>query len=418
MFSRMGSAAFKKDITNTVLLCKHLGNPQNKFKTIHVGGTNGKGSVSHMLAAILQKNGYKTGLYTSPHLYDFRERIRINGEMISEDFVVAFVEKIIPQIEKLEPSFFEITVGMAFEAFAEQKVDVAIIEVGLGGRLDSTNIIHPELSVITNIGWDHMNLLGDSLEAIAFEKAGIIKTNVPVVIGEAIEETKPVFEKKAKEVSAPLYFAEQQYQIINYQLHPNSLEVSYEDVQANSLTIKTDLAGIYQVQNIRTVLAAIEQLRVIGFKLNQHLSIKAFETVKQTTGLMGRWEMLQQKPAVVLEVAHNKEGIEKMVKHLAQLSYRQLHLIIGMVKDKELESVFAQLPKEAAYYFTNAHIPRALLAEQLQGKAKDYGLAGDAFSDVNAALHAALQKASIDDVVIVCGSIFLVAEVDKARLST
>ncbi len=413
MFSRVGSLAFKKDLTNIILLCEHLGNPQKKFKSIHVAGTNGKGSVSHMLAAIFQEAGYTTGLYTSPHLYDFRERIRINGQMISEEFVVSFVEKINPEIDKIEPSFFEITVAMAFEAFAQHEVDVAIIEVGLGGRLDSTNVITPELSIVTNIGWDHMNMLGNSLEEIAAEKAGIIKEKIPVIIGEAGPETKPVFERKAQEVKAPVAYAEELFKPIHYQIAPDLLEVEYTEKNGDQLAIKTDLTGIYQVQNIRTVLAAVKLLRESGWDLGTDTVSSALQHVKKLTGLMGRWEVIHQDPTVVLEVAHNKDGISKMLQHLQHVPFSHLHMIIGMVKDKDVEQVLELLPKTAAYYFTQAHIPRALGANELAGKAAVVQLTGAAYEDVNAALGAALQKASINDVIIVCGSIFLVAEVNR-----
>lgn len=413
MFSRMGSAAFKKDLTNTILLCEHLDNPHQKFKSIHVGGTNGKGSVSHMLAAIFQKAGYKTGLYTSPHLYDFRERIRINGELVSEEFVVSFVERIKPLIEKIEPSFFEITVAMAFEVFAEQNVDIAIIEVGLGGRLDSTNIITPELSVITNIGMDHMNMLGNSLEEIALEKAGIIKKNIPVVIGEWLPQTKPVFEKKANEAGSDIVYADEVFDEVSHEIHPGFLKIRYKEKGGNSVSIQTDLPGIYQVQNVRTVLTAIKTLKQLAWKLDEETVLSALKNVKQTTGLMGRWEVIRQEPAVVLEVAHNKDGIEKMLQHLEQVSYQQLHIILGMVKDKDVEQVLDLLPANANYYFTQAHIPRALPSDQLQEKAKKLLLSGETYEDVNTALKTALQKAAKQDLIIVCGSIFLVAEVDR-----
>jgi len=417
MFSRMGSSAFKKDLTNTILLCDALHNPQTKFKSIHVAGTNGKGSVSHMLAAIFQKAGYKTGLYTSPHLYDFRERIRINGEMISEDFVIDFVERIQPQIEKIEPSFFEITVAMAFDAFAKEKVDIAIIEVGLGGRLDSTNIITPELSVITNIGWDHMNLLGNSLQEIAAEKAGIIKENVPVVIGETLPETKMVFEAKAMALQSAISFAEESFDIIQHNISAQSLSVQYKNKGGEMVSVETDLPGIYQVQNIRTVLTAVNILRQLSWKLDETNVKSALQTIKALTGLMGRWEVIKEKPTVVLEVAHNKEGMTKMLQHLEQLNYNNLHLVLGTVKDKEVNPVLELLPKSAAYYFTQAHIPRALAADELAEKAAAFGLNGNVHDDVNAALKKAIQQASPNDMIVVCGSIFLVAEVDRKMIA-
>ncbi len=417
MFSRMGSAAFKKDLTNIRILCERLDNPHTKFKSIHVGGTNGKGSVSHMLAAVLQTAGYKTGLYTSPHLYDFRERIRINGDMVSESFVVDFVEKTKPIIDEIEPSFFEITVAMAFDYFAAQKVDAAIIEVGLGGRLDSTNIITPELSVITNIGWDHTNMLGNTLREIAGEKAGIIKENVPVVIGETREETKPVFEQTAQQRNAPIFFAEEKYQAVSYEWKKDclTLEILKRDENKNYF-FELDLPGIYQRKNLCTVLASLDALRSYGFPIAHQQISCALKNVKQTTGLHGRWEVIHQNPQVVLEVAHNKDGIEQMLQHLQRICYRQLHFVLGMVKDKDITTILQLLPKEARYYFTQAHIPRALPAVELQQKAESFSLKGGFFDDVNTALQEAVHKAAADDLIIVCGSIFLVAEVDKASI--
>jgi dihydrofolate synthase/folylpolyglutamate synthase len=414
MFSRMGSTAFKKDLTNIRILCERLSNPHTKFKTIHVGGTNGKGSVSHMLAAVLQAAGYETGLYTSPHLYDFRERIRINGEMVSESFVIDFVEKIKPVIEEIEPSFFEITVAMAFDYFSQQKLDVAVIEVGLGGRLDSTNIITPELSVITNIGWDHMNILGNTLEEIAAEKGGIIKENIPVVIGEREDETKTVFEQIAQQKHSPLFFAEDQYQSLSYEWKNDHLLLEVLKANENkTCSFELDLPGIYQRKNLCTVLTSVDQLNRIGFRISQQQMAGALKNVKQTTGLKGRWEVIHKNPVVVLEVAHNKEGIEQMLHHLKKVSYKKLHFIFGVVKDKDITKMLELLPKEAGYYFTQAHIPRALAATELKEKAATFFLHGEAYDDVNAALQKALNNANNNDLIIVCGSIFLVAEVDR-----
>jgi len=407
----MGSVAFKKDLTNTLLLCERLGNPHKKFKSIHVGGTNGKGSVSHMLAAIFQTAGYKTGLYTSPHLYDFRERIKVNGIMCDGDFVVGFVEKIKPAIEEIEPSFFEITVAMAFEFFAQKKVDIAIVEVGLGGRLDSTNVITPELSVITNIGWDHMNMLGNTLQEIASEKAGIIKQGIPVVIGEKKKETEEVFRNTASQKHAPIFFAEDNFSVTDYHLTNDFISVSVTDKMSSTQHYHLDLAGIYQIKNILTVLQAVELLKIWNIN-SQHL-YQALKSVKQLTGLQGRWEVIRQKPTVVLEVAHNKDGIEQMLLHLQKSDYNNLHIIIGMVKDKDVDQVLSLLPQNAHYYFTQAHIPRALDADELAKKASSYSLSGKASTDVNEALLQALRNASEDDLIVVCGSIFLVAEVNR-----
>jgi dihydrofolate synthase/folylpolyglutamate synthase len=413
MFSRVGSAAIKKDLTNTLLICQHLDNPQTKFKSIHVAGTNGKGSVSHMLAAIFQTAGYKTGLYTSPHLYDFRERIKLNGAMVTEDFVITFVERVKPLIESIEPSFFEITVAMAFEFFAEEKIDIAIIETGLGGRLDSTNIITPELAVITNIGYDHMNILGNSLKEIAAEKAGIIKQNVPVVIGEYLKETKPVFDEKAKEKNASVYYAQHYLTDILHSLTRDHLQIIYERMDRLAVKVKTDLQGIYQVDNVRTVLTALQMLNKNNWEISPNDISNGLKNVKALTGLHGRWEVIQTTPTVVLEVAHNENGIKQMLKHIDQLSYHNLHIILGMVKDKEINNILGLLPKNVGYYFTEAHIPRALDGQQLQTEAKRFGLEGKFFDDVNTALKDALSKASPDDLIIICGSIFLVAEVKR-----
>jgi dihydrofolate synthase/folylpolyglutamate synthase len=415
LFSRIGAAAYKKDLTNTLALCEYLGNPHKRFKTIHVGGTNGKGSVSHMLAATLQTAGYKTGLYTSPHLYDFRERIKINGEPVPEAEVIAFTTGIKPLIEELSPSFFEITVAMAFHYFAKEAVDIAIIEVGLGGRLDSTNIIVPELSIITNIGWDHMNLLGDSLEAIAREKAGIIKPNTPVVIGERSAETSPLFESTAAAIGAPIGFAEDSYRIKQYTFGAQTLSIEMEDkATLSSEKFELDLPGIYQLKNSCTVRKAVDILRGQGWKIAQETVAVALANVKRLTGLRGRWEVISQSPTVVLEVAHNKDGVTQLLNHLEKLTYKDLHLVFGMVKDKEAADILSSLPRSACYYFTQAHIPRALPAAVLRKEAATFGLNGDAYPDVNEALAAAKKTAVADDLIIVCGSIFLVAEVDRA----
>ncbi|WP_407520671.1 bifunctional folylpolyglutamate synthase/dihydrofolate synthase [Lacibacter sp. MH-610] len=414
MFSRIGAAAIKKDLHNTIALCEALGNPHTKFKSIHIAGTNGKGSVSHMLAAVLQTAGYKTGLYTSPHLHDFRERIKVNGEMVSEAFVIDFTQRIQPHIEQLEPSFFEITVAMAFEYFAELQVDVAVIETGLGGRLDSTNIITPELSIITNIGWDHMNLLGDSLDKIAFEKAGIIKQQIPAVIGETIPETENVFLQKAKEQEATLLFANDHFTTEEVLMVNNQLQVIVKNnTTGKPLSYELDLAGLYQTKNLCTVLTAVEQLQKSGWKIrNEDISTALLQT-KRINGLHGRWEVLQQHPTVVLDVGHNEDGIKQIVKQLQLCSFQQLHIVIGMVKDKEIEKVLALLPKDAVYYFTKAQISRALDDVILQEKANAFNLKGETYLNVNDALAKAKQCASADDLILVCGSVFLVGEVAR-----
>jgi dihydrofolate synthase/folylpolyglutamate synthase len=413
MFSRQGASAYKKDLTNTLLLCNKLGNPQQQFKSIHIAGTNGKGSTSHMLAAILQKAGYKTGLYTSPHLKDFRERIKINGELCTEGFIIDFVEKMKPAIAEIQPSFFEITVAMAFSYFAEAHVDVAVIETGLGGRLDSTNIITPELSIITNIGWDHMNLLGNTLEAIAGEKAGIIKQHVPVVIGEVIDETKPVFENAAAQKNAPIYYAQQAFSVLEYQQNFTTLMVKLLNNENGDINAyQLDLPGIYQLNNLITILTAVNQLKQQGWQLSNNAIIEGLANAKSLTGLHGRWELLHQSPTVIADVAHNEAGIKQLLHQIELCQYRQLHIVFGMVKDKDPQLVLSLLPTNAQYYFTQAHIPRALNATELTEIAKDYGLVGNTYADVNAAIKAAMQMALNDDLIVVCGSVFLIAEIE------
>lgn len=413
MFSRMGSAALKKDLTNTKILCERLGNPQEKFKSIHIAGTNGKGSVSHMLAAVLQQAGYKTGLYTSPHLYDFRERIKIDGLMIPQAFVVRFVEQVQPWIDEIEPSFFEITVAMAFSFFAAEKTDIAVIEVGLGGRLDSTNIILPELSIITNISLDHTNILGTTIEEIAAEKAGIIKENIPVVIGEKQNDTINVFQKIAQEKKAPLVFAEDQFRVHAFQLQQTALNITVEDAAKKQNVYQLDLPGIYQAKNLLPVLAATKELQQQGFKLEREHLAEALKKVTKITGLAGRWEVIHENPSIILEVAHNEGGIRQMLEHLEALHYHHLHMVLGMVKDKEIDKVLALLPQKASYYFTQAHIPRALDKHQLEMQAQAYNLEGIVCENVNLAISKALDSAIAEDIIIVCGSIFLVAEVNR-----
>ena len=420
MFSRIGAAAFKKDLTNTLAICKHLGDPQQKFKCIHIAGTNGKGSVSHMLAAILQTAGYKTGLYTSPHLKDFRERIKVNGNMISEEVVIGFTQKIKPLIPDIEPSFFEITVAMAFDHFAKEKVDVAVIEVGLGGRLDSTNIISPELSVITNIGWDHMNMLGDSLEKIAFEKAGIIKENIPVVIGETLPETLPVFEKVAAEKKSALSIASQKRQATDWhwtrpapQGHSGGFELIVEVAEEHHTDHKTyhlDLPGLYQLKNLLTTLEICSQLRLKGWNISDEVITKALKQVKKITGLHGRWEIIRRSPLVIVDVAHNAAGISQVLQQVELTEHKDLHIILGVVKDKDAEWILELLPKHARYYFTKAQIPRAMPEDELLKKALRYGLHGKTASNVNTALYHASLNADKEDLILICGSIFVAGE--------
>lgn len=415
MFTRIGAAAYKKDLHNTLALLEPIGNPQSKFKSIHIAGTNGKGSTSHMLAAVFHANGYKTGLYTSPHLKDFRERIKVSDSdqliMISESFVIDFVERMTPQLDLVEPSFFELTVAMAFEYFAEQQVDIAIIETGLGGRLDSTNVIAPELSIITNIGWDHMNLLGDTLDKIAYEKAGIIKQHTPVVIGETLPETKQVFEEKAAVENAVAFYAED-YAITDTQLSMDSIEVLLKK-SGQVLKYKTDLPGIYQQYNLRTVINAIQVLKDKGWQFDDAKTYYALEHVKALTGFHGRWEVIRNNPYVVVDVGHNEDGIKQVLKQITAMQQRvqKVHIIIGMVKDKEVQKVLQLFPHDYKYYFTNAHIPRAMPALELQQKASAFGLSGNIFEDVNDAIRSALSIAGSDDMIVVCGSVFVVGEV-------
>jgi dihydrofolate synthase/folylpolyglutamate synthase len=413
MFSHIGVAAYKKDLVNIDRLCDYLDNPQTRFKSIHVAGTNGKGSTSHMLAAILQTAGYKTGLYTSPHLKDFRERFRIDGEMIPKEFVIDFTERIQPVIDELNPSFFEITVALAFDFFAKENVDIAVIEVGLGGRLDSTNIITPEVSVITNIGWDHMNILGNSLPEIAFEKAGIIKEHIPVVVGEVLPETKPVFEKIADEKQAPLIIANVHEYAAEWQYKNHELEVMVAETETDKReTYRLDLPGYYQTKNLITVLATIKQLQHRGWHIDQPHIHKALKQVKKLTGLHGRWEVIREHPMVVLDVGHNEDGIRQVLAQIELTDHQHLHMVVGFVKDKDITKVLSLLPKEATYYFTRARIPRALPEDELMEKGNAIDLQGESYPDVNAALKAALFKAEKHDLVLVCGSVFVVGEVE------
>jgi len=412
MFSRTGASAIKPSLANTLDLCRWLDNPQEKFRSVHVAGTNGKGSTSHMLAAILQVCGYKTGLYTSPHLKDFRERIRVNGEMVSEEFVVGFTQKALTKIDEISPSFFELSVAMAFEYFRQQEIDIAVIETGLGGRLDSTNVITPEISVITNIGLDHMNILGNTAELIAAEKAGIIKDRVKVVIGESSLETEEVFLATAAERHAPIVFADKKWYVSDWHHQQGYLVTNIVNNHDGSReTFQLDLPGYYQLKNLVTVTETVHQLRSQGFDLPREKVAKALTQVKKLTGLHGRWDIVHRNPSVVLDVAHNADGISQLMKQVELADYHELHVIMGIVKDKEIGPMLQQMPKEAKYYFTRADIPRALSQDTLAEHAKAAGLEGTAYPDVNAALKAALERSSPNDLILVCGSVFVVAEV-------
>jgi dihydrofolate synthase / folylpolyglutamate synthase len=415
MFHRVGAAAFKKDLTNTLALCEALGNPHTKFPTIHIAGTNGKGSTAHALAAILQAQGYKTGLYISPHYKDFRERIKINGTYISKNFVRKFVEKNRPNFDIIQPSFFEMTVAMAFDYFNTEGVDVAVIEVGLGGRFDSTNVITPLVSVITNISFDHIDMLGDTLPLIAFEKAGIIKKGVPVVIGEEHSETRPVFESRAKEENAMIVFASQSIDIQRV-----TSDFEYSDFQVkkglkslpNLDKIKANISGDYQEKNIATVLQTVEILnQTTDFKVSEKAVVDGLSNLKKLTNFIGRWQMLQNEPIILVDSAHNEAGLKLATSQLKALKINSLHIILGFVKDKDFSKVFPFFPRSATYYFAKANIPRGLDAEILRGQAAEYGLKGKAYTSVKRALAAAKRKAGKNDMIYVGGSIFVVGEV-------
>ena len=412
MFTRIGAAAMKKDLHNTIVMCENLGNPQDKFKTIHVGGTNGKGSTSHMLAAVLQQAGYKTGLYTSPHLKDFRERIRINGEMISESFVTSFTAQQKELIESISPSFFEVTVAMAFEYFAVEKVDVAIIEVGLGGRLDSTNIITPELAVITNISLDHTNLLGTTVQEIATEKAGIIKHGIPVVIGEKQEEVADIFIAKAQQSLSELVFANSELQVAEAARKDEYLVASVYQGQACLFKdLKLDLTGRYQLKNILTVIESVRILNQRGFQIPDTAVFSALENTVQLTGLQGRWQLLGKSPLVICDTGHNEAGILEVLENIKATPHQQLHMVIGMLKDKDVTAVLQLLPANAKYYFCQPDLERALPATALAEKALPFGLYGEVYDNVNSALSSAKKQANPDDLIFIGGSTFIVAEV-------
>lgn len=408
MFQRVGAAALKNDLTNTWALCEFLGNPQTKFKSIHIAGTNGKGSSSHMLASVLQSAGYKTGLYTSPHLKEFTERIRINGEEIDKDFVIDFVERVKPAIEQLSPSFFEITVAMAFDYFAQSKIDIAVIEVGLGGRLDSTNVITPMLSLITNISWDHKDLLGDTLQKIASEKAGIIKSMVPVVISERQPETDHVFESKATELSSKIVFASDIFAVER---------ISNEQLQVNGkgemIHLTLDLRGMYQAKNIKGVLACMDELRSQGFILTVEQVLHGLKNVVTQTGLKGRWQKIGEHPLMICDTGHNEAGIREVVTQISQTPHRKLHIVLGLVKDKDISAVLNLLPKEARYYFCQATIPRAMEAEELAQKAGLVNLKGVIIKDVNEAIRTARKNSERDDLIFIGGSTFVVGEIEN-----
>lgn len=388
MYQTQGASAFRKDLTNIRILCEHLGNPEKNLRCIHVAGTNGKGSTSHMLASVFQTAGYKTGLYTSPHLLDYRERIRINGQPIPIDAVMAFVHEHKPFFEKHQMSFFEMSVGLAFWYFREEKTDIAIIETGLGGRLDATNVVTPIASVITNIGMDHMQFLGNSLESIASEKAGIIKENVPVIVGEYLPETKKVFEEKASELYAPIVFA--------------------SDISLPQMA--SDLKGDYQKHNIKTVLATIDAIKN-DWKISDADVADGLLNVSKNTGLRGRWEILGENPLIIADTAHNSHGLRPVMDQLLALDFEKLHIVLGVVNDKDLSEILPLMPKSAKYYFAKPNIPRGLPGGELSEKAGNYGLSGNVFHSIAEAYRNAIHNAGEKDVIYAGGSTFVVAEI-------
>lgn len=412
MFSKQGASAIKKDLVNIKKLCEALGNPHLQFKSIHVAGTNGKGSTSHMLAAVLQKAGYKTGLYTSPHLLDFRERIKINGEMISQEEVIDFVKEHKALFEEIEPSFFEVTVAMAFDYFAKQEVDFAVIETGLGGRLDSTNIIHPLLSVITNISPDHTAILGNTLPEIAREKAGIIKENSPVIISEKSDETAPVFEEIAKEKNSKLIFASSLWETTQIEKTASTLNIQINPIHHPQLTetYELDLNGSYQRKNLIGVLTALDELANLGYPISKENRHYALAHVKALTGLMGRWQTLAQNPLIICDTGHNEQGWKEILLSIRQQKFNHLHMVIGVMADKDIESLLTTLPKEATYYFCRPNFDRALNENALREQAAEKGLIGQAYSSIANAINAAKAAAQPDDLIFIGGSSFVVAE--------
>ena len=403
MYQRVGAAAYKKDLTNTIALCEHLENPQNKFRSVHVAGTNGKGSSSHYIASILQTAGLKVGLYTSPHLKSFTERIRINGVEVQENFVVEFVESNRNAIERIEPSFFEITVAMAFDYFAKEEVDIAIIETGLGGRLDSTNVITPLVSLITNISLDHEAMLGDSLPLIAIEKAGIIKRKVPLIISEKQEEVADIFEEKASELETSIVFAEKKY---------NALKKGSVLIGGKPLSIDANSFAEFQLKNLAGVLCVIEELNKQGFRIKRDAIKEGVKKVADNTGLKGRWQRISNNPVMYCDTAHNQAGIHQVLGLLQKQNYRKLHMIWGMVNDKNVDSILAMLPRDAIYYFCKPDIPRGLDSIELLQSAEKASLHGRNYSSVNSAIAEAKENASADDLIFVGGSTFVVAEID------
>lgn len=414
MFQRIGAAAFKKDLGPTIALCNNLGNPEKKFKSVHIGGTNGKGSTSHALASILQEAGYKVGLYTSPHLKSFTERIRINGQEIPQEAVVKFVAGNKRFMEEISPSFFEMTVAMAFDYFASEKVDIAIVEVGMGGRLDSTNVITPLLSIITNIGLDHVQFLGTTHKEIAGEKAGIIKKGVCVIIGETHTDTRPVFNQAAREKNAPIYFADQALQVFHVASDdPNFQKFTIKGAAGKELAVQLDLLGSYQLKNLPAIYLAFEHLNQIGFNISTSHLINGLSKIAANTGLKGRWQLLNRNPITICDTGHNKEAFKVIIDQLNITPYLKLFFILGMVQDKDIDGVLKLLPKEATYAFCQSQLPRAMPARDLASLAANYGLTGTVIPDVNDAIHFFQKKAGPNDLLFVGGSTFVVAEINE-----
>ena len=407
LFQHIGKDAYKAGLENTYLLDEYFNHPHRQFRTIHIAGTNGKGSCSHTLAAILQSAGYKTGLYTSPHLIDFRERIRVNGIPVSKEYVIDFVEKHRVFFEPLHPSFFELTTAMAFHYFAQSQIDVAIIEVGLGGRIDCTNIIRPDLCVITNISFDHIQFLGNTLAKIATEKAGIIKEKTPVVIGETTPETKPIFTTRAKEVNAPIYFAEEEQL-----LHCSSINEKGKRIYQTTdyLNLEGELEGLCQLKNTNTLLSAIRLLKQAGYQLTESNIRKGFSQVCELTGLMGRWQKLESEPTLICDTGHNVGGISYIIEQLKHQKYERLHIVIGMVNDKDIDGVLSLMPQDAFYFFTQASVERAMPVEDFAVKAMRHGLSGTLCDTVQDAVEKALRRARENDLIFIGGSTFIVAD--------
>lgn len=411
MFTRVGAVAYKPNLDNIIALCEAIGNPHSQFKSIHIAGTNGKGSCSHMLASALQLNGYKTGLYTSPHVIDFRERIRINGIEIPKENVIDFIDETKQLIENLKPSFFEITVAMAFDYFAKEKVDIVVVEVGLGGLLDSTNIIKPEVSVITNISKDHTNLLGDSIKEIAIQKAGIIKEEVPVVIGETQVETEKIFFSKTILHHSQIFFADKLYTVVHQEIIEGKMKLKIMNYTTMSIQdYWLDMLGEYQIKNIKTVLTTLDVLKSLGWEIDHNTVMNALSKTKKTTGLKGRFDLVSEKPKIVFDVSHNEAGISELIKQIGKLNYEKLYIILGFVSDKDVQKVLTMFPKSAYYFFSQAQIPRALPYHELQKIAIENELKGQAIATIAESLQQARDLATDADMILVTGSFFNLEE--------